>query len=677
MDLCHIILILYRIIIPFQMFTLPRLYGYRPFSLCSFLSGWFFAFVLVLSPDDNTAYGQELKAEPQVASAILHNWMPRPATGYTDSVKMDLLLNQSSLIQWQYPDSAMNILHQVFQKSIATGNYFFAASTKIDMGLVAMGQGDFISCFSYYKEAYHYIRNSGNDKRLLPKLFVNIGATYFYQENYEKAFEYYYAIIEYMQKVMPEDPNMIMAYNNLSDVLIHMEQYDKALYYLDLAEELMLKKKSLAYMYGYIWVNKADIALVQKRYTACLEYCDKAIAYASEYRNDEVLQACYIVRAKYYLVQNQADKAIPYLNKALHTPASTAYPYYSIVAPYYTLGDAYYQAGDFHNAERALQIALNKADDAGIVADKLKALNTLSAIYEKTGRYREALLQQHAGDILRDSIQNKEKLKLAHELEAKFRTEQKDKKIAQKEFLIEKQNRDIEHKNAQILAVASGLGIVLIIGIGSYRNFKHKNKIVTLKAKMEGEEKERSRIAKELHDGIGGMLAVLKMKLTSEQADTQPEILSLLNETAVQVRKTAHNLMPDVITEFTLKEVLTSYTEMINKTAIGLKIDLQVNSEIRIQEPSVKLSVYRMLQEMVQNIVKHAQATIANIQIFEQGGKLNLLVEDNGIGFDAKKIKRGLGLANMEARVNMLNGRIHISSSPGRGTTINIELPLS
>lgn len=658
---------------------MPALFTHRHNSLlqdCRLRSTSLLVLLLCLLPG-RYLYAQEFKADVRGTAAVLRMWMPKQPPDALDSIKKENLFRQGTLLQWTYPDSAMTLFNRLFQQSIASGNYYFASLSKISMGLVAMGQGDFHSCFSYYKEAYHYIRTSGNDRKLLPKLFVNIGVTYFVQENYEKAIEYYSAIIQYMQQVMPEDRNMVMAYSNIADVLIHMDQYDNAAYYLDLAETLMLKKKKLESIYGYVWINKSEVALMRKDYKACEAYSAKALANGLKSGNEELLQSCYIIRTRLYLALHQPEKAIPYQSRALRSPSNAAYPFYSIVAPYYTLADAYYQAGDFKNAELALFIALDKAESSGILSGKLKALNTLVSIYENTGRYQEALAQQHVANALRDSIQNRESLRIAGELEARFRSEQKDKQIAQKEFLIEKQQRDIEHKNTQIVAVVTGLGIILILVIAGYRNFRNRTKITTLKAKMEGEEIERSRIAKELHDGIGGMLAVLKMKLSLDRSQAAPEVVALLNETAVQVRKTAHNLMPDAISNFSLKEILTSYIGSINQSLQQNFIELQVNSQIRINDPSVKLSLYRMLQEVIQNTIKHARASMVNIQIFERNSKLNILIEDDGIGFDMKEVKKGLGLTNLEARTRLLGGKIHISSSPGRGTTTSMEFPFS
>ncbi len=588
-----------------------------------------------------------------------------------DSIRLHTDLKKSDRLKWVYPDSAMGILHFVFHRSLSLNNYDLAAAATIRMGLVSLGKGDFDSCFFHYRNALFYISRARNRNALLSKLFINIGATYFYQENYEKALSYYYAILQFMLKSNPDDLNIVMAYNNIADVFMHIEQYDKASYYLDMAEKTMHTRQPGIH-YAYIWVNKAEVALARKEYKQTADYAGKAQVAAKKYSAWDVEQAAHIIKARNFLARKAPQQAIAELNKALHADPG-AYTYYSVIMPYYTLGVAYDQSGDYVNAEKALKKALATAQESGISADRIKALTTLASIYEKTGRYKEALLRRDERDILKDSLQSREKLKMANELEIKFRTAEKDKMLARKELLIAQQHRALEHKNMQVLLVAGTLIIFTILAIAVYRNFKSRHRINTLKAKMEGEEKERSRIARELHDGIGGMLAVIKMRLSSGDEELQSEVMSYLNETSEQIRKTAHNLMPDVVTDFTLKEALTMYAETLNRAYPDLRIDMQIHSELDIREQSAKLSIYRMLQEILQNIITHAKATLAIIQIFEQNGKLHLLIEDNGIGFDYRNVKKGLGLVNLETRVRMLNGYMQFNSSPGMGTTINIE----
>lgn len=590
-----------------------------------------------------------------------------------DAKAINHLINTGVALQWQFPDSAMAILEGAYRKSVAIGYNTGAAKAKIQMGLTLLsGQNKFDQSMQAFKDAYTHILNAPSKEMLLSALYINIGAYYSYQSNFEKAFKYYYAILQYMQRAPSDNYNLIMTYNNISDVLIHMEQYDQADYYLNMGEQLMLKCKAED-IYGFIWINMADLALARKDYNTSALYRKKALDISAKFNELDVEQSVYLTEGKYFLATNQPQKAIVSLKKAASISIAT-YPLYAIIAPYYTLGTAYYKAHDYKNAEEVLLKALGKANEMGIMTDRLKALSALTSVYMETGRYKQAARQQMNYIAIQDSINNKEKLKMANELEVKFRSAQKDKKIVEKELLIEKQKRDLDHKNLEVSRTIIVAIIIVVICIALYWSLKAKNRIVTMRAQMEGEEKERSRIARELHDGIGGQLAVIKMILSSWPGEKKKEVVSLLNETSEQVRQTAHNLMPDFIKGIALEEALTLFVETLNHNFPELKIDLQIYCKLNVEDESSKLSVYRMLQEVLQNIINHAHATMAVVQIFEQHGKLQLLIEDNGIGFAKSKIKRGLGMANLEARVKMMQGKIQINSAPGRGTTINIEL---
>ncbi|WP_157976972.1 tetratricopeptide repeat-containing sensor histidine kinase [Taibaiella helva] len=599
---------------------------------------------------------------------------PAKETAITPAQKSRIsrLKKTGEALQWVHTDSAMHYFDSAYAESIRIGYYTGVAQALNSRGMTLLGQGRFADSRLAFKRAYYYALISAEKQSLLSALYINLGASYSYQANFEKAFEYYYAGLQYMQQHKADDYNLIMTYNNISDVLIHMAQFEKAAYYLNLGERLMLDRK-MEEIYGYIWSNKADLALAGKDYKLSAMYREKAFLVARKYKLIEVQQAVYLVEAKYYLATDQLHEAIVALKKIIEISDAT-FPLYSLIMPYYTLGLTYYRTGDYKNAEKVLVLALATAHKTGILTDKLEALSTLTKVYTETGRYKEAAEQQKNYIALQDSLNNKEKLKIANELEAKFRTAEKDKNIAEKELLIEKQKRDLEHKNFLISAAAVGAIIFIVLCLGFYWSLKAKNRILAMKAHMEGEENERMRIARELHDGIGGQLAVIKMILSSWPEDRKMQVVALLNETSEQVRQTAHNLMPDFIKGTELAEALTLYVETLNHTFPQLKIDLQIYCKFDVQDNTVKLSIYRMLQEVLQNIIHHSQATEAVVQVFGQQGKLQLLIEDNGIGFDRSKVKAGLGIVNLEARVRMLKGKMELNSAPGRGTTVNIEI---
>jgi signal transduction histidine kinase len=189
-------------------------------------------------------------------------------------------------------------------------------------------------------------------------------------------------------------------------------------------------------------------------------------------------------------------------------------------------------------------------------------------------------------------------------------------------------------------------------------------------------------LVRELHDGVGGMLAAIKMNISAvQQEKNEPyrskgihEVMQLIEETANEVRRTAHNLMPEILNNHNLPEALRIYCDSFNNFNTP-QIDLQFHFTWPESNLELELPLYRILQELIQNILKHAQAKHVVIQFRFQDDMLHVTIEDDGMGFETDKVNSGLGLDNVRSRVSTLHGHIFIESSPNRGTTCYIELP--
>lgn len=201
-------------------------------------------------------------------------------------------------------------------------------------------------------------------------------------------------------------------------------------------------------------------------------------------------------------------------------------------------------------------------------------------------------------------------------------------------------------------------------------------------AHIEGQERERERLAKDLHDGIGGTLAGIKMELESHMVQfggnkQLVRISDLILSTYKEVRSISHNFaIPDLM-KGDYKENLKNMIHNIpgkNKLHVQLNIFQKIKWEL--VESNIKIELYRIIQESVTNIIKHANATNAEIQIIEDDGYLNITIEDDGKGFNTNAMKHGLGLRNLKSRVDVLKGKFEIDSSPGSGTFLYFNIPL-
>ena len=225
---------------------------------------------------------------------------------------------------------------------------------------------------------------------------------------------------------------------------------------------------------------------------------------------------------------------------------------------------------------------------------------------------------------------------------------------------------------------------VFILGYGlSLRAAESDKKLVqTLLENQQIVETERSRLAKDLHDGLGGLLSGIKLTLNGmgdKGVDKNELLLAKMNnqlDTAVsEMRRVAHNMMPEALLKFGLGEAIQDYCDSINESnAVTMKY-AQIGSLQGLTQ-SVEIVLYRIVQELTNNALKHAAAKNIFIQITKHPRGVTVTVEDDGNGFDAAAVSAGQGLKNVQSRIDYLKGSLDIKSENGNGTSINIEIPV-
>ena len=208
-----------------------------------------------------------------------------------------------------------------------------------------------------------------------------------------------------------------------------------------------------------------------------------------------------------------------------------------------------------------------------------------------------------------------------------------------------------------------------------------------LSAALQTQELERARIAKDLHDEIGAMLSAVKMnvnlvgrrlKKNGVEEDPLVESRSMLDEAIVGVRRISHDLMPPALENLGLPAALEEFGKKVEKTT-GLRFSLQLSRSLPKLDKETRLTLFRLVQEMTNNTLKHAEATVLELNITARAQTLHLTFSDNGKGFEVETARRSpssLGLKSLESRTNFLKGNLEITSTPGTGTTINITTPL-
>jgi two-component system, NarL family, sensor kinase len=197
------------------------------------------------------------------------------------------------------------------------------------------------------------------------------------------------------------------------------------------------------------------------------------------------------------------------------------------------------------------------------------------------------------------------------------------------------------------------------------------------RAILETQEEERSRIAKDLHDEVGGTLAALKLKLQNNDLNVNNHsAVDIVDQLARNVRQISHNMMPDAIEKFGLKNALAGYMSKLNmQSDTVFKYQIEALEEIKFSE-SREVAIYRIVQEVLTNALKHAKAKVVYIQMYESDGELSISIEDDGKGFDREQLSEGIGMKNITSRVNFLSGTIEYQTQFGKGTSVQINIPI-
>ncbi len=312
---------------------------------------------------------------------------------------------------------------------------------------------------------------------------------------------------------------------------------------------------------------------------------------------------------------------------------------------------------------------------------------------ERNGDFKDALKYLKHYTEIKDTSLTAEKARIAYAVEAKYESERKQQHIALLES--EAKVKDLELDRFRIIFMGVVGGFVLLTGIVYlfYKQSRNKQRLASARereelqrqryaAVLEAEENERSRVAKELHDGLGQLLSTIKLSLSAidepgsgETARLLKNSLGIVDEATQEVRAISHNLMPATLVQIGLAAALRDVCAKINESAL-LQVNLTVEGLENRLPVQTEITVYRIIQEVLNNMIKHSKANVVTITVARSVDGLRLLISDNGIGFEKEIIGKsaGLGWKNIFTRVSMLNGKIEVDTQPGSGTSVSIKL---
>lgn len=595
-------------------------------------------------------------------------------------------MDKAAFLEAAQPDHAIARYHALLHASLDAGFVAGVNRTLNRLGNLYAGRGRYDLSEQDYQSALAACARRQALWPCLPTVYNGLGTIRETQSRYREAATFYHKAVWLAERLGV--PSTGGVYNNLGAVLISLDQFHEALHYLDIAEERAIASRNYSTL-GMIYTNKGLVYYAEKQWNKSEHYHRAAMKLSREHQLPQTEHESLTGLGILYLGLGRPAEALHYLLQANKVPGNFSLHYRN--NNFENIGKAYQALGKYREAEKYLLLARSTA--AQLQLGKKVAENDLllSQIYEAENKPARALEHYKAYTSLRDSFAGQEVITDVQQLNIRFKTAEKDKDIAQKQLLIARQEDILKQKNTWITLIAVGALLISGLFVSLYRNARHRQllqarqlqilqqeqEINQLRAMMQGEEKERARIAQELHDGIGGMLAAIKMNFSTLRhhlAEGSPvrdlrEISGMLDETSHEVRKMAHNLMPDTLLQHGLSETLKAYCEKIN-AGDQVYVNVQINAGLQKLSPPFTLALYRIIQELLQNVLKHADAGNVLVLLDEQQEKLKLCIKDNGRGFVVGRQQEGLGLQNVQSRISAFQGQLNIQSDPAKGTLV-------
>jgi two-component system, NarL family, sensor kinase len=432
----------------------------------------------------------------------------------------------------------------------------------------------------------------------------------------------------------------------------------------------------------------AQVMMRKNKFDSAELYLDTAYKLYSGHYETHRRAFIHYLRAKIYLETGVREAALTSAVTAIRVSESAPSDEFDVARYYIAAGQALFQMRLFDEALLYLDTGLRISTRIYHAENMRDAYQLIAYNYHRLGKMDSAYHYLSLYNFYQDSLLNEENLRTIAEMNARYDLDNAERQVQ------ELQQAELENARRRYLIfgiVALGL-LVLFLFYNRYR-LKQKSELqLTINQQqndlfqgiLSAQEKERQRIASDLHDGLGSLLSTAKLQLqlmnnselTPEQRKHYEAAVDLVNRSSHDLRNISHSIMPAPLKKLGLIAALESVLTGLN-VAGEIQFQLQShNIETRIDEEK-ELALYNITMELINNAAKHSQAKNVMIQLVRHDDTLSLTVEDDGKGFDPKKSGSGIGLSNIRKRVRYFKGGVEIDSRPGGPTIISIELPVS
>ena len=584
---------------------------------------------------------------------------------------------------------------KLVKKSNDTPGY---AKWYLQKGNILRRQAKIDSAEYYYLKSRAFFKRINNEFGLLSVSnalgIINKMKTY-----YDDAVYYYQEVLKYSE-ILDSDHGMGSALINLGNIYIKMSKDSLAKSYLALSipyNKKIRHFKNLALAYEKIGIVEMNL----QNFDTAMHYFDIALEIQEKLENVIGINTLHTNQGSIYLEKGEYRKALEKFDAALENFGRIDYPE-GVISALHCKAKVLSKTGFYSQAEMLLDSSLKMAIRHNFPDLQRDIYEAYYHHYLDRKNYKKALEYQSRYYEIKNQIWNVEKETNISKLRMRYEKEKDQAQILtltnenlEKDLKIRKRTNQ---RNIYLFFAGGILLIAVFMLIFLRAKSKHDNylamqrirqlekdkKLISAQFILEGQEEERKRIAKELHDGIGVLLSTAKMQFSSIDGvtpDSRPKINNatrLLEIAATEVRKITHNMMPGLLTKYGFFEAVDDLIEQINESGT-------IKAEMTVEGPQPRFSdqeefmLYRIVQEMINNTLKHAEATRVDLRISVSGNKLQLEYEDNGKGFNAeeKMNNKSIGLTSMKSRSNYLGGDLKLTSAPDKGTKYSIRVTIS
>ncbi len=475
-----------------------------------------------------------------------------------------------------------------------------------------------------------------------------------------------------------------------------LRDYDMLLNYITRGHNVRLKSKNdkdlhiTFFLYG-------NYHFYKKQHQIAIDYFQRCLELQKEHSPDHIPQTLIAIGYP-YIYLNKSDSTLLYWEEAI----SGKYKIAPREELYVNLALGRFYAKR-HEYEKAVEYLEHTGELLKVVKDQeleRTHLDYSADVHQSLGNYKQALdyrlkIQDLADPFFQDNLDQINNLNSILEVEAQ--------RLKETEELRQQNLRDIQKSQITLRAILI-IALMLLGSIAMGYHFRYKRQLLELKLKeeriqalqreqklenatalLQGQDLERKRISRDLHDGLGVMMSSARMQLSALKETMQEygkremmeNCLRLMDDSCHDLRRISHNMMPSMLTKFGLAKALKSMFESVsNNGLVSIEHNIDFKMERLLEE--VEIMLYRIVQEMVNNTIKHADASKVTFVLVSDvaNNELRFQFNDNGKGFSIKQAEEGLGLKNIHTRVEFLKGTIHMHSQPGHGTTYTVHIPI-